>query len=119
MSKRIAVSAFAILLAAAFTVAAQGSKDGSWTGWISDSHCKEKGENPKHADCAKKCVSGMNASYVLYVPASKKVFELDAQDKAAEHAGHHVKVTGTAEGDRIKVKSIEPSGEQKGQDKKG
>ena len=118
MLKRLLTCAFALAVAATFLVAADKGKEGSWTGWVTDSHCGAKGENPKHADCAKKCVEGHGAKYALYTPADKKVYVLDPQDTAAGHAGHHVKVTGTVEGDTIKVKSIETTGEQKGQDKK-
>jgi hypothetical protein len=119
MGKRLLISLVALLFVAGLTLAAdKHAKEGSWTGWITDTHCGAKGDNAKHADCAKKCVEGHNAKYALYNPADKKVYVLDPQDKAAGHAGHHVKVTGTVEGDTIKVKSIEMTGEQKGQEKK-
>lgn len=118
MNKRMLFSALAIVLAAAFTVSA-AQKDGSWTGWISDSHCAAKGEpKPDHGGCATSCVKNQNAKYVLYSPSDKKVFALDAQDKAAAHSGKHVKVSGSVEGEAIKVKAIEPTGEQKGHEKK-
>jgi hypothetical protein len=119
MGKRLLISFVALLFVAGLTLAAdKHQKEGSWTGWVTDTHCGAKGESAKHADCAKKCVEGHQAKYALYNPADKKVYVLDPQDKAAGHAGHHVKVTGTVEGDTIKVKAIEMTGEQKGQDKK-
>lgn len=119
MSKRLLVCAVVLLFAFAINVAAdKHAKEGSWTGWITDTHCGAKGDNAKHADCAKKCVEAQGAKYALYNPADKKVYVLDPQDKATGHAGHHVKVTGTVEGDTIKVKTIEMTGEQKGGDKK-
>jgi hypothetical protein len=39
--------------------------------------------------------------------ADKKVYIVDAQDKVAAHAGHHVTVKGTVEGDTLKLESIE------------
>lgn len=116
MIKRLGITVVALALVAGFSFAS--GKEGSWTGWITDTHCGAKGGNAKHADCAKKCVEGQGGKYALYNPESKKVFVLDPQDQAAGHAGHHVKVTGTVEGETIKVKSIEMTGEQKGQDKK-
>jgi len=71
-----------VLCAAALTFAA----DGSWTGYISDSMC---------------------ASYVFVNDADKKVYAIDAQDKVAAHAGHHVTVKGSVEGDNLKLTSIE------------
>ena len=115
MSKRLLICAAAILFAAAFNVAADkatAAKDSSWTGWVTDTHCGAKGDSEKHAACAKKCVEGQGAKYALYNSADKKVYILDPQDKAAGHAGHHVKVTGTVSDDTIKVTSIEMVGEQ-------
>lgn len=118
MGKRLLVSVLVLLFAASLTLAGdKEKKDGSWIGWVTDTHCGAKGANAKHADCAKKCVDGMGAKYALYTPADKKVYVLDPQDQAAEHAGHHVKVTGTVDGETIKVKSIEVTGEQKGDTK--
>lgn len=105
MSKRLLICAIALFIAATMSLAV--GKEGSWTGWITDTHCGAKGDSAKHANCAKKCVEGMGAKYALYNPADKKVYGLDPQDKAAAHAGHNVTVKGTVEGDTIKVTSIE------------
>jgi len=113
MSKRLLFCAIALVLAAAFTASAD-KKDGSWTGWITDSHCGANGAKEGHAACATKCVKDQNAKYALYNPTDKKVYSLDAQDKAAALAGKHVKVSGSADGENIKVTSIEATGEQKG-----
>jgi hypothetical protein len=39
--------------------------------------------------------------------ADKKVYVVDAQDKVAAHAGHHVTVKGTVDGETLKLDSIE------------
>jgi hypothetical protein len=39
--------------------------------------------------------------------ADKKVYVVDAQDKVAAHAGHHVAVKGKVEGDTLKLASID------------
>lgn len=91
------------LCAAVLTFAA----DGSWTGYISDSMCGAKGANEKHADCAAKCVKEHGAKYVFVNDADKKVFAIDDQDKVAAHAGHHVTVKGSVDGDNLKLTSIE------------
>ena len=80
--------------------------DGSWTGYISDSACGAKGANDKHAECAAKCVKEKGAKYVFVNDVDHKVYAIDAQDKVAEHAGHHVTVTGSVDGDSMKVASV-------------
>lgn len=92
------------------TLAMAGS--GSMTGWISDSQCGAKGANdkPGTAECTVKCVKEHGAKYVFVNDADKKVYVVDAQDKVAEHAGHHVTVKGTVEGETLKLDSIEMAG---------
>jgi len=92
----------ATLFAAGLTMAA----DGTWTGYISDSNCGAKGANDKARECTIKCVKG-GAKYVFVNDADKKVYIVDAQDKVADHAGHHVTVKGTVEGDTLKLESID------------
>ncbi len=112
MSKRLLVFAFALVVLASLSLAA-GGKEGSWTGWVTDTHCGAKGQSTAHAGCANKCVKEMGAKYALYNTADKKVYVLEPQDKAADHAGHHVTVKGEVEGDTIKVASIEMAPEPK------
>ena len=92
-----------LVCSAAFTLAA----DSSLTGYISDSHCGAKGAKEGHAECAAKCVKEHDAKYVFVNDADHKVYAIDAQDKVAAHAGHHVTVKGTVEGDNLKVESID------------
>jgi len=116
MNKRILLCVFALVLVAALNVTAEKGKDGAWVGWVTDTHCGvPKGDPAKHsAGCVNKCVSENGAQYALFSPSDKKVYVLDNAEMAKEHAGHHVKVTGALEGEKITVKSIEPTGEQKG-----
>jgi hypothetical protein len=81
--------------------------DSSWTGWISDSQCGVKGANDKAGECTTKCVKEHGAKYVFVNDADKKIYVVDAQDKVAAHAGHHVTVKGTVEGDTLKLSSID------------
>jgi hypothetical protein len=81
--------------------------DSTWTGYISDSNCGAKGANEKHAECAAKCVKEKGAKYVFVNDTDHKVYAIDAQDKVAAHAGHHVTVSGTVDGDNLKVTSVE------------
>jgi hypothetical protein len=94
-----------MLVAGALAIAA----DNSWTGWISDSQCGVKGanDNAGTADCTTKCVKEHGAKYVFVNDADKKVYAVDAQDKVAAHAGHHVTVKGKVEGDTLKLTSID------------
>jgi hypothetical protein len=102
MKTRFATVMAATLFSAALTTAA----DSTWTGYISDSNCGAKGANEKAAQCTTKCVKD-GAKYVFVNDADKKVYVIDAQDKVAAHAGHHVTVKGTVDGDTLKLDSIE------------
>jgi triosephosphate isomerase len=108
MKLRIASITAATLFAATMTMAA----DGSWTGWISDSQCGAKGANAKAGECTTKCVKEHGAKYVFVNDADKKVYVVDAQDKVAAHAGHHVTVKGSVDGDTLKLSSIDMAPEK-------
>jgi hypothetical protein len=103
MKTRYAVAVASALFTGALAMAA----DSSLTGWISDSQCGVKGANEKAGECTTKCVKEHGAKYVFVNDADKKVYVVDAQDKAAPHAGHHVTVTGTVNGENLKLSSIE------------
>ena len=105
MKKALFALAIAALLVPAFA-AAHDHHAASWTGWVTDDHCAAKGANAEHASCAKKCL-GNGGKLVFYNSADEKIYNLDNQKLAEEHIGHEVVVTGTAEGDSIKVESIE------------
>jgi hypothetical protein len=82
---------------------------GSWTGWITDSHCAEKGANDKHTkDCAAKCLKE-GGKLMFMNSADKKMYEIDkaGNDMAMSHVGHMVKVTGSVDGSMMKVDKIE------------
>jgi hypothetical protein len=96
--------ALVVLALAALLVPALASAD-SWTGWITDDHCGAKGASADHASCAKKCLD-QGGKLVFFNSADQKLYNLDNQKLAEEHLGHEVVVTGTADGDGIKVESI-------------
>jgi hypothetical protein len=81
--------------------------DSTMTGYISDSHCGAKGAKAGHEQCAAKCVSDHGAKYVFVNDADHKVYNVDPQDKVTAHAGHHVTVTGSVDGDNLKIASLE------------
>jgi len=91
-----------LLAAATFALAA----DSTMTGYISVSHCGAKGAKAGHEECATKCVKEHDAKYVFVNDADHKVYAVDAQDKVAAHAGHHVTVTGTVDGNNLKLGSV-------------
>lgn len=103
MNKRFTMAVAATLFAGALAMAA----DGSWTGYISDSACGAKGAKEGQAECTTKCVKEHGAKYVFVNDADKKVYAIDAQDKVAAHAGHHVTVKGSVDGDSLKLTSID------------
>lgn len=103
MKTRFFTGAAALLFAGAAVVASEGS----WTGYISDSQCGAKGANEQARECTMKCVKEHGAKYVFVNDTDKKVYAVDAQDKVAGHAGHHVTVKGSVEGDSLKLASID------------
>jgi CO dehydrogenase/acetyl-CoA synthase delta subunit len=102
MKIRFALVMAATLFAATWTMAA----DGTWTGYIADSKCGAKAAHEGARECTVKCVKE-GAKYVFVNDADKKVYVIDAQDKVADHAGHHVTVKGTVDGETLKLESIE------------
>ncbi len=94
----------AILLLSLFAVSAAADE---FTGWISDSKCGAKGANAEHKDCAAKCVKG-GAAPVLVI--DNKVLKIDDASKVEGHIGQKVTVTGSVDGDTIKVESVKAAG---------
>lgn len=103
MKTRFAIGLAATLLAGCAVLAA----DGTWTGYISDSQCGAKGAKESARECTIKCVKEHGAKYVFVSDVDKKVYVVDNQEKVAAHAGHHVTVKGTVDGDTLKLTSIE------------
>ena len=75
-----------------------------FTGYIIDQSCATKAAMKGNEACARKCIKGGSPAVLL--GEGDKVYKLDDQAKVAEHAGHKVKVSGTLDGDTIKVESI-------------
>ena len=101
---------FAMLTLLALLLTPALALAGEWTGWITDDHCGAKGAKAEHKNCAMKCLEN-GGKLVFYNSADKKIYNLDNQKLAEEHIGHEVVVKGAAEGDTIKVESIEKKGE--------
>ena len=74
-----------------------------FTGWISDSKCGVKGASADHKDCAAKCVKGGAAPVFVM---DNKVLKIDDTSKVEGRIGQKVTVTGSVDGDTIKVESV-------------
>ena len=94
-----------ITVIAMCTFALAASK--SWTGTVSDSSCGVKHAKAGDAstECVKKCVSEHGAKYTLV--SRGKVYQVEPQDMFADHAGHHVKVTGEMKDGTITATNVE------------
>src|SRR5579859_5543461 len=102
MKVRFAAAIVVGLFAGALAVAG----DGSWTGYITDSKCGAKAAHEGATECTVKCIKE-GAKYVFVNDADKKVYAIADPDKVAAHAGHHVAVLGSVEGDTLTVASID------------
>jgi hypothetical protein len=95
---------------AAVPAAAQSGH--TWKGTISDSNCNDKHPGGEHdgkkmtdADCTAVCIR-KGAKYVFV--SDGKVYKIANQNSKtiAKHAGQEVELTGTMEGDTIRVKNM-------------
>src|SRR5215472_4451387 len=93
------------ILAAAALLLAGGAIAADFSGYIIDESCSSKPAMKGNEACARKCIKGGSPAVLL--SADNKVYKLDDQAKVTEHAGHKVKVTGTLNGDTIKVDTIQ------------
>src|SRR5437870_9668318 len=89
------------LFALVFSAGAFGA---DFTGYVIDQSCASKSAMKGNEACARKCIKGGSPAVLL--GEGDKVYKLDDQAKVSEHAGHKVKITGTLNGDTIKVDSI-------------
>lgn len=121
-SKTFALILFTASLLASPIPAVQADEgaSGVFTGEIMDSLCAKDGSHDKmmsemksmgreKQSCTQKCVQ-LGAKYVLFDAGKKMVYRLDDQDKAEPFAGQQVRIKGTLEKKKIKIRSIEPIG---------
>src|SRR4051794_3204650 len=95
---------FLIMLALGFSVALYANDKGTWTGYISDSHCGAKeGNLADHAACAKKCVKG-GAAPVFVV--GDKVYTISNPKKVSKFIGEKVQITGNITDDAVTIEKI-------------
>ena len=90
-----------------FAFCAISAMAADWTGYIVDASCaskkEDKGASEDHAACAVRCIKG--GAPAVFV-SDGKVFQILNQDKVVAHAGHKVTLSGTMNGDTIKVDSV-------------
>ena len=71
---------------------------GSYTGYVTDKGCADKGKHgADHEGCAKGCL-GKDGTVAVLVTKDGKIYAIADQDKVKPHAGHLVKIMGTASG---------------------
>lgn len=108
MISRFHIFRFFIAVLALSTLALAAPKSQTYTGQVSDAMCGAKHAMGSPAECTRACVK-QGSKYALVV--GDKVYTLETDDKAAlssldKLAGEQAKVTGTADGDTIKVTSV-------------
>jgi hypothetical protein len=69
-----------------------------------DTKCASNKAMRENAACAEKCIKG--GSPAVLVTDDGTVYKIADQDKVVAHAGHKVTITGTMDGDAIKVDSV-------------
>jgi Protein of unknown function (DUF5818) len=85
-------------------VGLSGGFAAEFSGYVIDQSCADKAAMKGNEACARKCIKGGSPAVLLTQDA--KVYKLDDQAKAVEHAGQKVKISGNLDGDTIKVESI-------------
>jgi type 1 fimbria pilin len=93
-----------MLALSAVSFAAAGAS-ATVNGWVTDQQCAAKGANASAEACTKKCLA-KGSKMVVVTDDDQKVLLVDNPDALMEHAGHHVAVTGTVNGDTIHVDSV-------------
>lgn len=89
-----------LLVASLFAVAAFAE---TMTGMVTCEKCRHT--DAKAQTCAKTCVkNGVNP--IFYNTADQKFYTITNPDKAKDHVGHNVTVTGTVDGDKLTIDTL-------------
>jgi hypothetical protein len=94
---------YLLLLFISISLTALAFDKGTWTGYISDSHCGAKGNNDGHAACAKKCVK---EGYAPVFVVGDKVYTINDPKKVSKYIGDKVTISGTITGDAIDIEKV-------------
>ena len=87
-----------------FAFCAISAMAADWTGTIIDEKCSTIEGMKGNAEYAAKCLKGGEAAVLL--TDEDKIYKIADQDKVVAHAGHKVTISGTLDGDTIKVDSV-------------
>lgn len=112
-----ALIACVLLFAAETAVTSAATGELNLTGEIMDSQCGLAGTHEMmkkqigaqdDAECTRACVK-QGGKLVLYDSSTKKVYQLQNQQKAMDYAGQKVKVAGTQTQDNVvQIETIQP-----------
>lgn len=97
-------------LCLSLTLFAFGAAADQWTGYISDSKCgaAHSDGSEKSAACVKACVKG--GQDPVFVTADKKVLKISDKSKVMDFLGKKVEVTGSLEGDTLRIDTVKAAG---------
>ena len=87
-----------------FGFAAMSAMAADWTGYIVDKGCSTKKEMWTNTACVERCAG--RGDKLVFVTEEGKVYQVADQDKVKPHGGHKVTISGTMDGDTIKVDSV-------------
>jgi hypothetical protein len=65
----------------------------------------EKCKHTDNSDCAKACIKG-GVPIAFVTSADGKLYKIANQDKAKQHVGHKVVVTGQVSGDTLTIETV-------------
>ena len=89
---------------AVFAFCAMSAVAADWTGTIIDEKCSTNKAMLGNAACAAKCFKSGEAA--VLVTDEGKIYKIADKDKVVAHGGHKVTISGTLDGDTIKVDSV-------------
>jgi hypothetical protein len=101
------LAALSLVALVALPVAGGDVVKGEWTGYITDTHCGEKGAGKDHtAGCVEKCMKAGSKAQ-LWNAEKKEAIDLDSFDKVKGLVGQKVTLKGTLDSQTgvIKVES--------------
>ncbi len=85
-------------------LAALSAMAADYTGYVVDKGCASKKEMWTNAACAQQCAA--RGAKLVFVTEDGKIYQVADQDKVKEHAGQKVTISGSMDGDTIKVDSV-------------
>ena len=87
-----------------FAFCALGAMAADWTGTIMDTKCSTNKAMRDDAACAERCIK--RGDPAVLVTDDGTIYKIADQAKVVPHAGHKVTISGTLDGDTIKVDSV-------------